>query len=312
MNFIGNRYSIDNNSDIYIGKIYKATDLFDNNKVLIKLVEHNKHVKEGFMENLIDEMTMLNQIKSPYILPIIDIGIHYAKGKILYYIVSEYTKGISLKDIIKGNYLHLEAIISIATQIVRGLEEIYSHNIYHGGLNLDNIIVDKWYNIKIAGLGITKANNGINIRERSSIRYLCPHQLCINHSDKESDFFSLGLILYQAIFNNLPFEEGKDEIEMLKIIDKGINWNNVNTIDNNEQLINIVKKLLDRKDKYKSTQEIVLDLSSIMYEKAEIQESIEIENEQRHTDMIHNKKLKRVMLIAACLSIIFSMIVSMI
>lgn len=35
---------------------------------------------------------------------------------------------------------------------------------YHGDLNPSNILVDKWYNVKILNFGVTKANHGVNIR----------------------------------------------------------------------------------------------------------------------------------------------------
>ena len=114
-------------------------------------------------------------------------------------------KGISLSNIIEGNYLHLEAIISIATQILKGLETAKEHGIYHGDLNPNNILVDKWYNIKILNFGVTKANNGVNIRSGNNIKYLSPHQLCIDYTDTESDFFCFRINFYLSVYlKNYP------------------------------------------------------------------------------------------------------------
>lgn len=313
LSFIGNRYKILNcDGEIEINKIYKAIDAFDNSKVLIKIIEHNEHIYEGFISNLIDESTMAREINSPYILKILDVGVHCTELSTFYYIVSEYTSSIGLDSIIQGNYIHLEAIINMSTQILKGLETAYSYDLYHGDLKPSNILVDKNYNIKICDFGLTKANNGVNLRINNDISYLSPHQICINFTDKESDFYSLGLILFKAIFKKSPYREAKDEDEMLKLIDKGIKWNELKAINGNEQLINIVKKLLSRNNKYTSTQEIIINLSSVMYEKADITTSLPMLKDLE--DEIYNdrkKESKKIMIATGVVAIISIMVLGL-
>ncbi|HSQ87389.1 serine/threonine-protein kinase [Romboutsia sp.] len=312
MNFIGNRYELLNNEDnIELNKIYKARDAYDNKKVLIKIIEENPNICENFISNLIDEGTMLHQIDSPYILKTIDVGIHCTELTTLYYMVSEYYEGIALEDVIRGNYLHLEAIVSIATQIVKALEIVHEHNMYHGDLNPSNIMVDKWHNVKICNFGTAKANHGVNIRACGQIKYLSPHQLCINYTDLESDFFALGLILFEAIFKKLPFNQCENESQMLKNIDKGVNWRELKAINGNDKLINIIKKLLNRTEKYTNTQDIIIDLSLVMYEKAYIEENMKNEIGTIKTKKVVFRKNKKILAVAM-ISLVFFMLLSMI
>lgn len=303
MSLIGNRYEILNfDGNIELNKIYEARDAYDNIKVLIKVIEHNKNICSDFISNLIDENTMINQLNSPYILKTIDIGEHCTEFTTFYYIVSEYYEGISLKNLILGNYIHLEAIVNMSTQILKALEVIHN-NSYHGDLNPKNIIVDGNYNIKIFGFGITKANQGINIRSYNEVKYLSPHQLCINYTDKESDYFSLGIILFESIFKKMPFGESNNDEEMLKLIDKGIEFKNLKAINGNYKLIEIIKKLLNRKDKYNNTKEIIIDLSHVMYDKADI-DDIKV----CKLDVV-NKRINSKFLVAASMLIIISMMI---
>lgn len=312
LSFIGNRYKILNcDGELEVNKLYKAVDVYENSKVLIKIIEHNNHISEDFLSNLIDEGTMAREINSPYILKILDVGIHCTEITTFYYIVSEYTNSIGLDSIIKGNYIHLEAIINMTTQILKGLENAYSFNLYHGDLKPSNILVDKDYNIKICDFGVTKANNGVNLRINNNINYLSPHQICINYTDKESDFFSLGLILFEAIFKKLPHNKFKNENELLKSIDRGINWNDLKAVNGNEQLINIVKKLLNRTDKYNNTQEIIIDLSSVMYEKADIETSLPVEKKLEGSNYKRKKNSNKFTLIAGIVAIICFMVLSL-
>ena len=99
--------------------------------------------------------------------------------------------------------LKLKTIVKIATQILKGLEDAKGHGIYHGDLNPENILVDELDNIKILNFGKVKANEGINTRSSNNIKYLSPYQLCINHTDIESDLFALGVILF-PLFSSLP------------------------------------------------------------------------------------------------------------
>ncbi|MDK2563476.1 protein kinase [Romboutsia sedimentorum] len=312
MNFIGNRYELLNCEDnIELNKMYKARDVYYNKKVLIKIIEHNTNICENFISNLIDESTMTHQINSPYILKIIDVGIHCTELTTLYYMVSEEWEGMPLENIIKGNYLHLNAIVSIAIQIVKALEVLDAHNMYHGDLNPSNIMIDRNYNVKICNLGTTKSNNGTNIRACNEIKYLSPHQLCINYTDIESDIFALGIVLFECIFKVLPFSECENEKQMLKNIDKGVNWIELKAINGNDKLINIVKKLLNRTQKYNNIQELIIDLSLVMYEKADIDDALIIKNSK-----IQNKKAgfikNKVVLAIATLSLIFFILLSMI
>ncbi|MGL4911106.1 MAG: protein kinase domain-containing protein [Romboutsia sp.] len=319
MNFIGNRYELLNiEGHIELNKIYQARDAYNNDKVLIKIIEYNQNICENFISNLIDESTMLKDINSPYILNLIDVGVHCTELTTLYYMVSEYSEGITLESIIRGNYLHLEAIVNIATQVVKALESVNKHNMYHGDLNPTNILLDEWYNVKVCNFGLTKANNGVNPRACGQIKYLSPHQLCVNYTDLESDLFALGIMLFESIFKKLPFEECETEEEMLKKIDKGVNWRELKAINGNEALINIIKKLLDRRKKYRNTQEIIIDLSLVMYEKAYIEDEVEEYEEliDIHSSMgiistINIYKKNRLIVAFAIIGLMLTMIINM-
>ena len=59
----------------------------------------------------------------------------------------------------------------------------------------------------------------------------------------------------------MPFGIGKNEKDMLELIDRGIDWNTVAINNENIALVNIVKKLIRRTEKYNSVEEVLIDLS---------------------------------------------------
>ena len=314
MNLISDRYEIlDRYEDIIFGKFYKARDLFENKLVFVQVIEDNKYISGNFIPNLIDESTMLMQIKSSNIAKILDVGTDYINNKECYYIVNEFFSGIELKKVIKGNYMDLNSIVNITKKILRTLSSAFGYGLYHGSLNEDNIFVDENHNIKIYDYCITKANNGVNIRKGNYIGFLSPHQLNIDYTDLESDFFTLGVILFDAIFKKMPFGIGKNEKEMLKLIDKGIDWNTVGVNNENIALVNIVKKLIRRKDKYNSTDEVLIDLSKFMYVKADIKDpqvdKLEFEGSTISSGKKGNKFFPKAVLLVLTVIILFTIIV---
>lgn len=278
MLIIDNRYKIDNekDEDLQIDKLYRAKDLQLDSDVYIKVIRDNTTIKDTFIANLVDESMMMSNIDCDNVSNILDVITDESK----YYIVSEYFNGISLFDLVNKNNITLDNIIFIMKQMVTSMRMFDEKGFYHGGIRLDNILVDENYNIKIYDLGITKANGGVNIRMNDNISFLSPHQLNINYTDIESDFFAIGVVMYYCLFKKMPFKIAKTEFDMLKNIDKGINLDPEKITIFNEPLIKIIKKLLDRKDKYNNYNEILIDLTEIMYVKADIVENKDIDLEE--------------------------------
>ncbi|MBC2575847.1 protein kinase domain-containing protein [Peptostreptococcus canis] len=273
MIFIGNRYEI-TDRPVYIeeNKLYNAYDSEKNINVKIKIIENNRYISLDFIPNLIDESLLINDLKCPYILGIVDVGVHRTVDNLLYYIVYENFNGVSLATLNKGAYLHLDALIRIATQTVKALQVYNSLGKNHGSLKPDDILVDDKYNIKIVDFGITEANRGTNIRCSGNLKYLSPSQLSIDFTDIKTDLYCLGLILYEATFKKFPFYEAHTEKQLMKAIDKGVIWSKINLNDQNREFIEIIKKLLERNDNlcYKNYNEIIMSLSHFMYKTQKI------------------------------------------
>lgn len=273
---LNNRYALTVSLDdsIDVNTLYEGYDTLKGQFVWVKFIKPTKYMSATFISDFIDERTMIDSLECPYLLKVLDIGEVEINGNRLLYIISEYSKGILLSDIIRGKYIHIEGIVSIATQIVKCLSVLHNNNMYHGSLNPSNILVDSDYNIKLLEYGTTKANGGVNIRDNVGRYYLSPSQININYVDYESDFYVLGAILFKAIFNKLPYEPNDDDYEMLKSIDKGVNWHMLTPyhLRSNSRLLEIVKRLLSRCDKYKCAEDILVDLSTVLYVNANLEE----------------------------------------
>lgn len=310
---IDDRYEVyvENEDSLEVDKLYKAKDLHLDSLVYIKIIANNKYMKESFFRNLIDESTMTLSMESINIAKILRVGNY----KWDCYIVSEYFEGENLFDIINNKRLKTKDLIFIARQIIIAMKICDQNNMYHGALRLDNILVNENQTVKIYDLGITKANDGINLRLNNNISFLCPHQLNVNYTDRESDFFAIGLILYYCLFKKMPFKLNSNEFEMLKNIDRGVHFDKNQITNSNKALIEIIKKLMDRKDKYKNYNEILIDLSEVMYAKANIVKNTTVdtnlESDQTENNIKKNTFFIKFISIIICIIILAIIILQM-
>lgn len=308
--FIEDRYELCED-DIKLDRLYKAKDLETNSDVFIKVLNYNRYLKDNFIPDLIDETTVVFNIDSRKIAKILDI----ATDENTYYIVSEFFEGKSLFELVNNKDLKIEDITYITKQIISTLKLCDERGLYHGALRLDNILVNDDYDIKIYDLGITKANGGVNIRMNDNISFLCPHQLNVNYTDRESDFFAIGVIIYYCLFKEMPFKIEKDEFKMLRNIDKGIDLDKNRKTALNKGLIDIIKKLFDRKEKYKGYDEILIDLTKIMYLNANIVETntknLNLEQGDYVIKPKNNSFLIKIMSIVMCIIILVMVILQL-
>lgn len=272
---IDDRYALTINLDegVDLNVLYEGYDTLRGEYVWVKFIEPTKYMSNTFLSDFIDECTVINNIGCSSILNVVGVGNIVLNDINLIYIVSEYSEGLLLEDMIRGKLIHLEGIVAIATQIVKCLDRLHSNGLYHGSLHPSNIIVDKNYNIKLLEVGITKANSGINIRDNISKYYMSPYQINLDYTDFESDFYILGVVLFKSIFNKMPYTVSDDAMQMLKSIDKGVEWHTLTPfyMQNNGKLLSIVRRLLDRKDKYVSMTDVLIDLSEVLYDNANIE-----------------------------------------
>lgn len=133
-----------------------------------------------------------------------------------YTLVLEDIGGVSLSKFIKENSLDFDKKLDIAVQVVDGLNAIHQAKFIHKDINPANIIYNlKSGQLKIIDFGITtylpKEKAGINLAYKieGTLPYMAPEQTGrMNRSiDYRSDFYSLGVTLYELFVGSKPFFE---------------------------------------------------------------------------------------------------------
>ena len=194
------------------GVVYKVKDIRDDKIYALKLF--TKLGLDDIKEKLDPQnMYLLTKMNHPNVIKIYDFGVH----KNTLYCLFEYFSEQKLSDfrLTKEN---LPIFYEIIVKICYGLNYLHSQDIIHRDLKLDNVLYHKengTVSIKIVDYGFNKVVHSPGDKELiGSLPYIAPEVLQGKGFVPESDFFSLGVILYYLSTGNYPFS--KDEIGLME------------------------------------------------------------------------------------------------
>lgn len=190
-------------------------------------------------------------------------------------IVLEDFGGESLKKLMKGQKFKLEEMVKIASKVADTLGDIHTANIIHKDINPSNIVYNpKTKQVKIIDFGIAtilpRENPNLshpNILE-GTLAYISPEQTGrMNRSiDYRTDFYSLGVTLYELLTHQLPFAT-TDTMELIHchIAKKAVPPHEING-EIPKIISDIVMKLLAKnaEDRYQSAYGLKADLDSCL------------------------------------------------
>lgn len=191
-------------------EIYRALDLEKQRGVILKLIQNLNEFHPSVV-NLKNEFEIMKFLSTSDSMLQVYSFEKYESG---YFLVFQDTEGISLKEYARGNSLDLETFFQIATKISDLLFTIHKSKVIHKDIKPENIIINpNSLDVKIIDFGISTRLSkeetkwsAPNVLE-GSIQYISPEQTGrMNRSvDYRSDFYSLGITLYELLAGFLPF-----------------------------------------------------------------------------------------------------------
>lgn len=189
-------------------KVYSARHRDTGNPVAIKKIRMD--VFNRYKIRILAELDMTRKLRHQNILSFYEI--YQSKNNI--YILSELCDGTMSMYIEKNNTE--KEIHKIYKQIMDGIKYLYDNNIYHRDIKPENILI-KDDVIKIADFGFAKEISG-NEKVSSTIcgspSYMAPELILDQPENRKSDIWSLGVILYQMMYNRHPAGEVKDYVRL--------------------------------------------------------------------------------------------------
>lgn len=126
------------------------------------------------------------------------------------YIVMELIDGITLKKHLQQlGVLSWREAIHFATQIAKALEHAHSRGVIHRDIKPHNIMLLRDGSVKVADFGIARmvaAQNTLTREALGSVHYISPEQAKGARVDNRADLYSLGVVMYEMLTGELPFQ----------------------------------------------------------------------------------------------------------
>ena len=187
--------------------VYKAYDNIEARIVAVKILKDEYISNEEFVRRFKNESKAIAVLSHPNIVKVFDVSI----SETMQYIVMEYIDGITLKQLIEQQgSLRWKDALYYAVQILRGLQHAHDKGIVHRDVKPQNIIVLPDGTIKVTDFGIARfarsEQKTITDKAIGSVHYISPEQARGDNTDEKSDIYSLGVILYEMLTGQLPFQ----------------------------------------------------------------------------------------------------------
>ncbi|EAY15398.1 CAMK family protein kinase [Trichomonas vaginalis G3] len=218
--------------------IHKASGLPVAIKKIPKIVDDN----DSHLALVRREIDIMKHIPHPFIADFYEV----LENNDFIFIVMEYISNGTLRNTLNemGPFTEENAAIIFA-QIVLVLKFLHQKcNVVHRDLKSDNILFDKNGNIRVIDFGLsnTKATDEILKTQCGTPSYASPEMILGEKYDYSSDIWSAGIVLYEIVTGNLPFDDPNMARLAQKIIFKEVEFPS----GMSSQLIDLIQKLLTK------------------------------------------------------------------
>jgi serine/threonine-protein kinase len=156
------------------------------------------------------------QVAHPYVISILAARVD--RGP--YYLVMPRLDGLSLRSVLRHvDRLPCGRALWFARKVAEGLGALHQHGWLHGDVKPDNIVVSSHGHVTLVDLGLARPLNEMSRVSRralmGTLKYAAPESFVNSRTeDQRSDFYSLGVTLYELLTGQLPFQ-GNDPRQLV-------------------------------------------------------------------------------------------------
>ena len=264
-----------------MGEVFRAEDIRLGRPVALKFLPASYQYDPDRRERFFIEARAASALRSPYIAAIYDIGEHEGSS----FIVMEFVEGEVLSRALERGPLPVLDTISIAMQVADALDEAHSMGIVHRDIKSSNLVITERGLVKVLDFGLAKVTGNLVPPGRESdsdpttrlgqetvtglilgtVSYMSPEQALGQQVDHRSDIFSLGVVIYEMLTGQLPFNGDSSTEAIDRILHHepaAIARFNYNVPS---ELERIVRKTLEKNPdyRYQAAREMYIDLRNL-------------------------------------------------
>ncbi len=201
-------------------EVYLCGDSFNNREVAVKVVFEDRlgQSDDGRLTRklFITEASLAGKLNHPHIVQIFDAVV----GEDLSYIVMEFIPGGTLEQhCSKDALLPIDKIVEIIFKCTRALDFANRMGVTHRDIKPANILVSSETDIKISDFGaaLMSTVDQTQVAGIGSPAYMSPQQIKDHPLDRQTDIYSLGVVMFQLLTGQLPYQASNNYSMMYQI-----------------------------------------------------------------------------------------------
>ncbi|WP_078391541.1 Stk1 family PASTA domain-containing Ser/Thr kinase [Shouchella patagoniensis] len=265
---IGGRYVVlDSIGGGGMADVYLALDVILDRHVAVKVLQPQFSKDEQFIKRFRREAQAATSLANPNIVNIYDVG----EEDNVYYIVMEYVRGRTLKQVIQEDGpLAIPVALDYFKQILVGVGHAHAMQIVHRDIKPQNILISEDGEAKVTDFGIARAMTSTTITHTNSVmgsvHYLSPEQARGGHVTYRSDLYSLGIVLFEMVTGQIPFSGDTAVSIAIKHLQNDVPSAREIVPSIPQSVENIIKKATqkDPMQRYESAEELILASDSAL------------------------------------------------
>ena len=191
--------------------IYKGFQSVPGRFVLVKILD-GPDVAEDRIRQFFTEARALARVQHPNVVSVYSYGRHNGQP----YLTTEFVDGVDLQQLLNRGPIPIPLSVYIAKQLLAGIAAVHASGIVHHDVKPANVLISTTGSVKLADFGLASIGSSPD-SPRGTIAYMAPEEIRGEVSRSASDYFALGVCLFEMVEGFTPFR-GTSESEVMKAI----------------------------------------------------------------------------------------------
>jgi hypothetical protein len=200
------------------GDVYLGEHIHDKTLAAVKVLQ--ARLTNEDLREFINEASATFRLKHPQIVQLLDFGVSSDDALFL---VTDYAPNGTLRQYHpKGTRLSLDMVVSYVNQLAPALQYAHDKRLIHRDVKPENILLGKNNELLLSDFGIAvvaHSTRSLNTQSGSgTVPYMAPEQIQ-GEPRPASDQYALGIIVYEWLCGNRPFNGTATEIAMQHLLE---------------------------------------------------------------------------------------------
>lgn len=190
-----------------MANVYRAIDVLEQKTVAVKILRDEFLTNQEFVRRFKNESKTIAILSHPNIVKVFDVSF----SDKYQFIVMEYVNGITLKEYInQRGSIHWKEVVHFSIEVLEALRHAHSKGVVHRDIKPQNIMLLEDGRIKVMDFGIARfarsETHATSDKAIGSVHYISPEQARGEHTGPPTDLYSVGVMMFEMLTGQLPFE----------------------------------------------------------------------------------------------------------